>query len=123
MPPTADPLSEQWIDLRLIAGMRVVLGTSSLLVVLLESMEAQQAWITPIPFTLALYSLYGVVVYHLSVRRNQVVAHKLLPWLDLFWYLPLVAFTTGPSSTFYYFFFFAIILASFTWELTDGLRL
>ena len=25
-----DPLSEQWIDLRLIAGMRVVLGTSAL---------------------------------------------------------------------------------------------
>jgi signal transduction histidine kinase len=122
IPPTPDPLSEQWIDLRLIAGMRVVLGTSSLLVVLLESMEAQ-AWITPIHLTLALYSLYGVVVYHLSVRRNQLVAHKLIPWLDLFWYLPLVAFTTGPNSTFYYFFFFAIIVASFTWGLTDGLRL
>lgn len=122
IPPTADPLSEQWIDLRLIAGMRVVLGTSSLLVVLLESMEAQ-VWITPIHLTLALYSLYGVVVYHLSVRRNQLVAHKLIPWLDLFWYLPLVAFTTGPNSTFYYFFFFAIIVASFTWGLTDGLRL
>lgn len=121
-PPTPNPLSEQWIDLRLIAGMRVVLGTSSLLVVLLESMEAQ-AWITPIPFTLALYSLYGVVVYHLSVRRNQLVAHKVIPWLDLLWYLPLVAFTTGPNSTFYYFFFFAIIVASFTWGLTDGLRL
>src|SRR5688572_32185240 len=93
MPPIADPLSEQWIDLRLIAGMRVVLGTSSLLVVLLESMEAH-AWITPIHLTLALYSVYGVVVYHLSVRRNQLVAHKLMPWLDLFWYLPLVAFTT-----------------------------
>ncbi|HZI60357.1 MAG TPA: histidine kinase [Pyrinomonadaceae bacterium] len=122
MPPIADPLSEQWIDLRLIAGMRVVLGTSSLLVVLLESMEAH-AWITPIHLTLALYSVYGVVVYHLSVRRNQLVAHKLMPWLDLFWYLPLVAFTTGPNSTFYYFFFFAIIVASFTWGLTDGLRL
>ena len=122
MPPTADPLSEQWIDLRLIAGMRVVLGTSSLLVVLLESMEAQ-VWITPIHLTLALYSLYGAVVYHLSVRRNQLVAHKLIPWLDLFWYLPLVAFTTGPNSTFYYFFFFAIIVASFTWGLTDGLRM
>ncbi len=122
MPPTADPLSEQWIDLRLIAGMRVVLATCSLLVVLLESMEAQ-SWITPIHFTLALYSLYGLVVYHLSVRRNQLVAHKIIPWLDLFWYLPLVAFTTGPNSTFYYFFFFAIIVASFTWGLTDGLRL
>jgi signal transduction histidine kinase len=118
----ANPLSEQWIDLRLIAGMRVVLGTSALLVVLIESMEAR-LWVTPIHLTLALYSLYGLLIYHLSVRRKPVVAHKLIPWLDLLWYLPLVAFTSSTDSSFYYFFFFAIIVASFTWGLTDGLRL
>jgi signal transduction histidine kinase len=118
----AHPLSEQWIDLRLIAGMRVVLGTSALLVVLIESMEAR-LWATPIHLTLALYSLYGLVVYHLSVRRNPGVAHKIIPWLDLLWYLPLVAFSTGTNSNFYYFFFFSIIVASFTWGLTDGLHL
>jgi signal transduction histidine kinase len=120
--PTGNPLSEQWIDLRLIAGMRVVLGTSALLVVLIESMEAR-LWATPVHITLALYSLYGLLIYHLSVRRNPVVAHKLIPWLDLLWYMPLVAFTSGTNSSFYYFFFFAIIVASFTWGLTDGLRL
>jgi signal transduction histidine kinase len=118
----AHPLSEQWIDLRLIAGMRVVLGTSALLVVLIESMEAR-LWATPIHLTLALYSLYGLVIYHLSVRRNPGVAHKVIPWLDLLWYLPLVAFSTGTNSNFYYFFFFSIIVASFTWGLTDGLHL
>src|SRR6185436_14115844 len=60
---------------------------------------------------------------HLSVRRKLIVAHKIIPWLDLLWYLPLVAFTSGTNSNFYYFFFFAIIVASFTWGLTDGLRL
>jgi signal transduction histidine kinase len=118
----AHPLSEQWIDLRLIAGMRVVLGTSALLVVLIESMEAR-LWATPIHLTLALYSLYGLLIYHLSVRRKPVVAHKVIPWLDLLWYLPLVAFTSGTNSSFYYFFFFAIIVASFTWGLTEGLHL
>ncbi len=118
----AHPLSEQWIDLRLIAGMRVVLGTSALLVVLIESMEAR-VWTTPIHLTLALYSLYGLLIYHLSVRRKPVVAHKIIPWLDLLWYLPLVAFTSGTNSSFYYFFFFSIIVASFTWGLTDGLHL
>ncbi len=118
----AHPLSEQWIDLRLIAGMRVVLGTSALLVVLIESMEAR-LWATPIHLTLAFYSLYGLVIYHLSVRRNPGVAHKVIPWLDLLWYLPLVAFSTGANSSFYYFFFFSIIVASFTWGLTDGLHL
>lgn len=120
--PTSNPLSEQWIDLRLIAGMRVVLGTSALLVVLLESMEFK-AWGTPIQVTLALYSLYGLLIYHLSLRRNLVVAHKAIPWLDLLWYLPLVIFTRNANSSFYYFYFFAIIVASFTWGLSEGLRL
>jgi signal transduction histidine kinase len=116
---TRDPLSEQWIDLRLIAGMRVVLATSALLIVLIEP----RGLATSTYVTLALYSLYGLLVYHLSVRRNAVVAHKMIPWLDLLWYLPLIAFTTNSNSIFYYFCFFAIIVASFSWGLTDGLRL
>ena len=121
--PAATPstLSEQWIDLRLIAGMRVVLGTSALLVVLIESMEAR-VWATPIHLTLALYSLYGLVVYQFAVRRKALAAHKIIPWIDLLWYMPLVAFSIGTSS-FYYFFFFSIIVASFSWGLSDGLRL
>src|SRR5688500_19238138 len=101
--------------------MRVVLGTSALLVVLIESMEAR-VWATPIHLTLALYSLYGLVVYQFAVRRKSLAAHKIIPWIDLLWYMPLVAFSIGTSS-FYYFFFFAIIVASFSWGLTDGLRL
>jgi signal transduction histidine kinase len=116
-----DPLLEQWIDLRLIAGMRVVLGTSALVVVLMESTKPHP-WGAPTHISLVLYSLYGLVIYHLSTRRNPVVTHKLIPWLDLLWYLPLIAFTSG-NSMFYYFFFFPIIVASFSWGLTDGLRL
>jgi signal transduction histidine kinase len=77
----------------------------------------------PTYVTLALYALYGLLVYHLSVRRNPVVAHRLIPWLDLLWYLPLIALTTNSNNIFYYFCFFAIIVASFSWGLSDGLRL
>jgi signal transduction histidine kinase len=117
-----DPLSEQWIDLRLIAGMRVVLGTSALLVILIGPLRPSSREM-PIYFALVLDSLFGLVIYHLSVRRNPLVAHKALPWLDLLWYLPLIAFTNGTNNLFYYFFFFAIIVGSFSWGLTDGLRL
>jgi signal transduction histidine kinase len=117
-----DPLSEQWIDLRLIAGMRVVLGTSALLVILIGPLRPLNREM-PTYFALVLYSLFGLVIYHLSVRRNPLVAHKALPWLDLLWYLPLIAFTSGTNNLFYYFFFFAIIVGSFSWGLTDGLRL
>jgi len=121
-PRTRDPLSEQWIDLRLIAGMRVVLATSALLVLLIESMEAR-TWATPVHLTLMLYSLYGLLVYHLSVRRNPIVAHRYIPWLDLLWYLPLVILTSSTNGVFYYFFFFSIIVASFSRGLTEGLKL
>lgn len=116
-----DPLSEQWIDLRLIAGMRVVLGTAAMLVVLIEPLRGR--WAGPTYAALVFYSLYGVVVYHLSTRRNPVVAKRVIPWLDLLWYLPLIAFTSNTNSIFYYFFFFSIIVASFSWGSNEGLRL
>lgn len=115
-----DPLSEQWIDLRLIAGMRVVLGTAALLVVLIQQSTPLHI---PIYITLILYTLYGLLIYHLSIRRNPIVAHKLVPWLDAVWYIPLIAFSSHTSNLFYYFFFFSIIVASFSWGLSQGLRM
>lgn len=117
-----DSLSEQWIDLRLIAGMRVVIGISALLISVLSNPEARP-WGITVDVTLGLYSLYGLLIYRLSVRRHPIAAHKLIAWLDLLWYLPLIAFTSGNNGTFYYFFFFSIIVASFNWGLTEGLRL
>jgi len=115
-----DSLSEQWIDLRLIAGMRVVLATSALLITVLDiSQNRTQAG--PAGIVLVLYSLYGLLIYHLSVRRKPIAAHRVLPWLDLLWYVPLIAVTS--NGIFYYFFFFSIVVASFSWGLTDGLRL
>jgi signal transduction histidine kinase len=116
-----DSLSEQWIDLRLIAGMRVVLSTSALLISVLSKADSRP-WSVPIDIALVLYSLYGILIYHLSVRRHPIAAHKIIPWLDLLWYLPLLAFTAS-NGTFYYFFFFSIVVASFSWGLSEGLRL
>ena len=116
-----ESLSEQWIDLRLIAGMRVVLATSALLISLLSRTE--RPWALTIDVALILYSLYSLLIYHFSVRRNPVAAHKLIPWLDLLWYLPLIALTGTSNGTFYYFFFFSIVVASFSWGLSEGLRL
>ena len=98
--------------------MRVILGTSALLVVLI-----QQTTQSPIYLTLILYTLYGLLIYHLSVRRNPIVAHKVIPWLDAVWYIPLIAFSSETNTLFYYFFFFSIMVASFSWGLSQGLRL
>src|SRR5688500_279794 len=104
--------------------MRVVLGTSALLISMLGSVQPR-LWSVSTNMTLVLYCLYGLVIYHLSVRRNPVAAHRLIPWLDLLWYLPLIsfAFSNGSNGVFYYFFFFSIVVASFNWGLTAGLQL
>ncbi len=100
--------------------MRVVLGASALLVILIDQSKPLQV---PIYLTLILYSLYGLLIYHQSVRRNPLVAHKVIPWLDLLWFVPLIAFSNHTNNLFYYFFFFSIIVASFSWGLRHGLRL
>jgi len=100
--------------------MRVILGTSALLVVLIQQAAALHV---PIYITLILYTLYGLLIYHLSVRRNPIVAHKVIPWLDLVWYIPLIAFSSETNNLFYYFFFFSIMEASFSWGFSQGLRL
>lgn len=118
--PARDLLSEQWIDLRLISGMRVILGMSALLISMIGT---DNNWPTPTDIALVLYSFYGVFIYHQSVRRGWIATHKIMPWLDLLWYIPLVWFNTGNDSVFRYFFFFAITVASFNWGLSEGLRL
>jgi signal transduction histidine kinase len=115
-----DSLSEQWIDLRLVAGMRVVLGTSALLISMLGAGQLR-LWSVPTNITLIFYCLYGLFIYHFSVKRNPLAAHKAIPWLDLLWYLALIVFSS--HGIFYYFFFFSIIVASFNWGLTTGLHL
>src|ERR1044072_6566075 len=102
--------------------MRVVLGTSAFLVVLIHPLSSFR-WSKPTFLTLVMYALYGLVIYHLSVRRKTIVAHRIIPWLDLLWYVPLLIFASNTNNLFYYFFFFSIIVASFSWGLSGGLRL
>lgn len=116
-----DPFSEHWIDVRLISGMRVVLGISALLISVLDIIN-NGTWSIPTVITLVLYSSYGFFIYQLSARRNPIATHKIIPWLDLLWYIPLITFASS-NSLFRYFFFFAITVASFSWGLRDGLRL
>ena len=116
-----EPFSEHWIDVRLISGMRVVLGIAALLVSGLDTVNSG-TWSIPAAITLVLYSLYGVYIYQKSARRNPIATHKIIPWLDLLWYIPLITFASS-NSLFRYFFFFAITVASFSWGLRDGLRL
>ena len=73
--------------------------------------------------TLILFTLYSLVIYVLSTRQHPIVARKAVHWIDILWYLPLIAFTSGTNSVFFFFFLFTILVGAFDWGFKFGLRL
>ena len=117
-----DPLSEQWVDLRLVSTMRLMLAATALVVILMEPSDSDQY----VRFTyaiLALYTIYSGLMFALSIRRSDLIPAQYMHWFDMVWFLGLIALTSGTTSIFYNFFFFAILVASFGWGYKAGLRL
>ena len=121
-PPAADPLSEQWIDLRLVSMMRLMLAGAALFVVFIDPSQPDRP--AKLTYTvLACYTIYSVAILFLSVRRRDLIPARYMHWFDMVWYLGLMALSSSTSSIFFSFFFFAILVASFGWGYTAGLRL
>ncbi len=120
--PNAETLSERWIDLRLVSGMRLMLAASAFLIILIDPSEPTR-YVGLTYITLGLYTIYSAVFFFLSVRRSDLIPARMMHWFDMVWYLALIAVSSGRSSIFFTFFFFAILVASFGWGYTSGLRL
>ena len=115
------PVSERWIDLRMISVMRVALAFSALLVIYIDPSEPNQ-FVGPTYLALAGYGIYSIVIWALAVRHSRILPIKILHWLDVAWYLPLIAVSSGTNSIFFFFFFFAVLVASFGWGFRSGMR-
>jgi signal transduction histidine kinase len=118
----ADPLSEQWFDLRLVSILRLMLAATALVVYLIEPSEPS-GWVSITYATLGLYTIYSAVTFGLSLRRTDLIPAQYMHWVDMVWYLGLIALSGGTNSIFFNFFFFAILVASFGWGYKAGLRL
>jgi hypothetical protein len=114
-------LSKRWIDLRKISAMRVVLAFSALLVIYIDPSEPNR-FVVPTYLALATYGIYSIVIWVLTIRRSRTLPVTILHWLDVAWYLPLIALSSGTNSIFFFFFFFAILVASFGWGFHSGMR-
>jgi signal transduction histidine kinase len=114
-------LSKRWIDLRKISAMRVVLAFSALLVIYIDPSETNR-FVVPTYLALAAYGIYSIVIWALTIRRSRTLPVTILHWLDVAWYLPLIALSSGTNSIFFFFFFFAILVASFGWGFPEGMR-
>ena len=98
-----------------------MLASSALLVFMIDPMEG--AHITPTYLVLALYTIFSAVLVFLSIRRSHLVPVRYMHWLDMVWFLVLIALSNGTNSIFFNYFFFAILVASFGWGYLSGLRL
>ena len=119
---TTGVLSDRWIDLRMISTMRLVLASSALFITMLDLAKPNRQY-PAIYITLGLYTVYSLVVYVLSLRRSALLPQRILHWLDLLWYVPLIALSGGPNSVFFFFLFFSILVASFGWGFSEGVRM
>ena len=118
---TIPSVSERWVDLRRISALRVVLALAALFVTYVDP-SAPDRFVGFTYLALIGYASYSFVIYFLAVRHAQVLPLNILHWLDIAWYIPLIALSNGTNSIFFYFFFFAILVASFGWGFTSGMR-
>jgi signal transduction histidine kinase len=111
------------VDTRIIAMMRLLLAASALLVILIVPTEPSRL-VAATYTVLVLYTLYSVVLYVLALRDSAFLTFIITwaHWVDVGWYVLLIALTSGTSSIFFFGFFFSILVASFRWGFASGLR-
>ena len=119
---TTGVISDKWIDLRMISTMRLVLAISASFITMLDLAKPNRPFDATY-ITLVVYTGYSLVVYVLAVRRSALLPQRILHWLDLLWYVPLIALSGGSNSVFFFFLFFSILIASFGWGFTEGIRM
>jgi len=114
-----EPFPLESVDDRMIALMRLILALSALLIIYIDPSEPDR--LVAVTYgALVAYSLYGAVLYFLSIRQAAVLPNRIVHWVDVGCFLILVALSSGTSSIFFFFFFFAILVASFRWGFRAG---
>lgn len=106
---------------RMIAIMRLALASSALLIICLDPSEPDR--LVRVTYTaLVFYTFYSLLLLILTLRGgvHSRLFRRLAHWVDIGWYLLLIALSSGTSSIFFYFFFFAILVASFRWGFREG---
>jgi signal transduction histidine kinase len=116
--------SDESFDLIIQIWIRFIIAFSSLIVFFIAPIKS------PLPGELTqmlliyycLYSACIVFVYDMRIFR-ELASHRVVHWIDVIYFACLIALTGGSDSIFFFFFFFPIIVASFSWGFTEGLKI
>jgi len=117
-----DPRLEGWVDLRFISATRALIAAFALMTTFIDPSEPSR-YVALTYAILTLYTVYSLTFLILSLTRSDLIPISIMHWLDVAWYLALIALSGGNNSVFFNFFFFAILTGSFGWGLKTGLRL
>lgn len=109
------------VDDRMISLMRLILALSGLLITYIDPSEPDR--LVAVTYgALVVYGVYACFLYYLSFRGRARLLLSISHWIDVAWFLILVALSSGTNSIFFFCFFFAILVASFRWGFWSGLR-
>jgi signal transduction histidine kinase len=120
--PTArEPQRQEPVDALMVARMRLIQAVAGFASVYIDPHAT--GLVTDIPlWALSSYSAYSVGLYLLAIYRRELLRSRLAHWADVAWYLFIIALSAGSNSIFYVFFFFSILVASFGWGFSEGIR-
>jgi signal transduction histidine kinase len=122
IPALYDRLPLESVDARMIGLMRLLLAVSALVITLIDPISLDRfSEITYL--TLIGYCIYSLTIYLLLLRGNSFIPAAATHWIDVGWYVVLVALSEGTNSIFFFFFFFAILNAAFRGGFKTGLQM
>jgi signal transduction histidine kinase len=115
--------SEDALDLLIQIWMRFILACSSLLVFFVDPFQSglPSELTHMLLISYCLYSACFVFVYDMQIFR-ELASNRAAHWIDTILFSCLIALTGGTDSIFFFFFFFPILVASFSWGFSEGLK-
>lgn len=115
-------LSTESAEDRTVSALRLALGAASLAAVAIDAPDPARH-VAALYSILGGYVLFGIVVYVAGGASDawRNASHAWIHWLDVAWYLPMVALSGGSSSLFFVLFFFPILVAAFRSGFTAGM--
>lgn len=104
------------VDTGMVGIMRCLLALAALVVVYVDPAQGSPSTLTYAALTI--YTAYSALLCLPGLRR--CVPARAQPWIDVLFYIVLIALTQGSGSIFFHFLFFAILTASFSRGFREG---
>lgn len=109
------------VDNRIVCLMRVLLAVSALLITFIDPTSPDR--FSEITYAVLIgYCLYSILLYFLARRAAPLALTDLATWIDLAWYVILIALSNGTNSIFFFFFFFSVLITAYRSGFKTGLR-